>query len=210
MRLLTSIMPRYLNTLCLFFLAAALAGCQSDAPTPPISHAPVATDPAVNTTVGPLRVGDRVKVVLTGTPESNLPIEQEQDIAADQTIQLNYIGKVRAAGLTPAELQEEIQTNYVPKFYKHINVTVTPPLHTFFVGGEVVKGDRFPYTGPITVMDAIKTAGGFTPFARKKAVQLTRVDGSIIIVNCIEVLKHPEKDPPVYPGDKVDVPRRFW
>ncbi len=57
---------------------------------------------------------------------------------------------------------------------------------------------------------AIQTAGGFDPFANKKKVRLTRVDGKVIFVNCVEVLDHPEKDPPVYPGDKIDVPRRFW
>jgi protein involved in polysaccharide export with SLBB domain len=167
-----------------------------------------ATNASIISVFGPLRVGDRVKVELTGTPETIQPIEQE--IAADGTITLPFIGHVDATNKTPGELQNDIEKLYVPAWYKHINVTVTPPMRFFYVGGQVNKGDRFPYTGPITVTSAIQTAGGFDPFANKKKVRLTRVDGKVLFVNCVEVLDHPEKDPPVYPGDKIDVPRRFW
>jgi protein involved in polysaccharide export with SLBB domain len=193
-------------------MMVSFAGCNmpkphADPPSAPATPSAI-PPPTNNTSFGPLRVGDRVIVSLSGTPETIQPIEQE--IAGDGTISLPFIGRVAAAGKTPAEVQNAIQDAYVPAWYKHLSVTVTPPLRYFFVGGEVMKGDRFPYTGPITVTGAIQAAGGFDPFANKKKVQLTQVDGNVIIVNCIEVLKHPEMDPPVYPGDKIDVPRRFW
>jgi polysaccharide biosynthesis/export protein len=211
MRLLRDKYPPYASALCGLALILILAGCNTGnlSAAPPESAAPSATVASTNPPVnGALRVGDRVVVELTGNPEVIQPVGQE--IASDGTIKLPFIGKVLAAGKTPAQLQIDIQDLYIPKYYKHVNVTVTPPLRFFSVGGQVEKGDRFPYTAPITVSAAIQAAGGFNPYANKKKVQLTRPDGTIIIINCIDVLKHPDRDPPVYPGDKIDVPRRYW
>jgi polysaccharide biosynthesis/export protein VpsN len=215
MRLLENCAPPCKLAVCCLALTLATVGCGTDKPAsdPPHPTNPP-TQPVVmgvgtnSSSFGPLRVGDRVVVEMTGTPETIQPFAQ--DISADGTISMNYIGHVQAAGKTPGELQDEIQAAYVPAWYKHLSVSVTPPQRFFSVGGQVNKGDRFPWTGPTTVTRAIQAAGGFDPFAAKKKVRLTRVDGTVIIVDCIDVLDHPEKDPPVYPGDKVDVPRRYW
>ena len=138
------------------------------------------------------------------------PPGNPQEIAPDGTIQLRFIGHIQAAGKTPSQLQNDIEETYVPAWYKHVSVSVTTPMRFFYVGGQVIKGDRFPYTSPITVTAAIQAAGGFDPYANKKKVRLTRVDGTVLIINCLDVLKRPELDQPVYPGDKIDVPRRFW
>jgi protein involved in polysaccharide export with SLBB domain len=192
-------------------LTVALVGCD----TGKVSAAPPATPPSSESSTtngyvkGALRVGDHVAVELLGTGENLLPIQKE--IASDGTIGgLPFIEKIQAAGKTAAQLESDIHEAYVPAWYKHLSVTVTTPMRFFYVGGQVLKGDRFPYTSPITVTAAIQAAGGFDPYANKKKVRLTRVDGNVIIVNCLEVLKRPELDPPVYPGDKIDVPRRFW
>lgn len=213
MRLLRNSFLRHGHALCWLAAAAVLAGCSTpkphaNPPKPPAMPAAEATNAGANSAFGPLRVGDRVIVELSGTAERMEPIAQ--DVAADGTITLPFIGHVVATNKTPGEVQNDIQALYVPAWYKHISVTVTPPTRYFYVGGQVNKGDRYPYAGPITVTSAIQTAGGFDPFANKKKVRLTRVDGKVIFVNCVEVLDHPEKDPPVYPGDKIDVPRRFW
>jgi polysaccharide export outer membrane protein len=198
------------NALCWLALTVALVGCD----TGKVSAAPPTTPPPAASTAtnayakGALRVGDRVVVELTGTGEALQPIPQE--IMTDGTIRLPFIDTIAAAGKTPGQLQNDIHEAYVPAWYKHLSVTVTTPMRFFYVGGQVLKGDRFPYTSPITVTAAIQAAGGFDPYANKKKVRLTRVDGQVIIVNCLEVLKRPELDPPVYPGDKIDVPRRFW
>jgi polysaccharide export outer membrane protein len=198
--------------LCGLAVAACLAGCDTSQPQadqPYHSATPKAT-PTNN--LGPLRVGDRVRVELSGTPDPIQPIEQ--DIAADGSINLPFIGHVPAEGKTPGQVQNDIQALYVPAWYKHINVTVTPPMRFFFVGGQVNNsgsgGGRILYSGPITVTGAIQAAGDFTPFANKKKVQLTRVDGTMFIIDCVKALKRPELDLPVYPGDKIYVPRRFW
>lgn len=164
-------------------------------------------------TRSPLRVDDRIEVDLNAGTPAPIPATIT-DIKLDGTINLPQIGQIKAAGLTPGELEEAIRTNYVPVFYTHMSVTVLPVQRFFFVGGEINlsgSGGKQPYTGPITVTQAIRAAGDFNPFAKKRAVVLTRaITGQIIKVNCVKAIDHPELDPPVYPGDSIFVPRRFW
>jgi protein involved in polysaccharide export with SLBB domain len=158
----------------------------------------------------PLRVGDSIRVDFSGTP-SIIPTVQT-DIKGDGTIRLDFIGNVVADGKTPGELERTIQKAYVPAYYTHLNVTVTPVVRFFYVDGEVVGagGGRLPYSGPITVTRAIAAAGGFNPFANRRNVRLYRVDGTFKVVNCVKALDDPKLDLPVYPGDKIVVKRRLW
>jgi len=187
-------------------LAGVLAGCGTNSPTPPNQPPPAGTGALTD----PLRISDRVKIDITGTPETIEPSEQE--IKGDGTVHIQMIGRVQAAGKTPVQLENDIQNALVPSFYTHANVTVTPSGRFFYVGGEVNSGGsggRLIYSGPITVTRAIDAAGGFSPVANKRRVRLTRVDGTFKIVNCRKAITHPEEDPPVYPGDRIYVPRRF-
>jgi len=159
----------------------------------------------------PLRIGDAIRVDFSGTP-TQVPFIQTE-IKGDGTIRLDFIGDVRADGLTPGELEKTIQDKYVPTYYTHLNVTVTPVIRYFYVDGEVnaaAGGGRLPYTGQITVTRAIAAAGGFNPFANRKNVRIYRVDGTYKIVNCTKALDDPKLDLPVYPGDKIVVKRRLW
>jgi protein involved in polysaccharide export with SLBB domain len=202
MRLFPQDMPRFVRALCALALTTMLTGCFTDSPPPKL---PPPHDPAQD----PLRVGDKIKVELTGMPEDIKP--SEQDINENGAIVLPYIGTVMAAGKTPSKLEEDITTNYVPRFYTHITVTITPMARFFYVGGQVNNSTtgRIAYAGPITVMGAIQAAGDFTPFADRRHVQITRVNGVIDHVNCVKAIRHPELDLPVYPGDRIWVGRRF-
>jgi polysaccharide export outer membrane protein len=189
-----------------------LAGCWSQGPK---EDRHTATGQSANTTndlrFDPLRVGDGIRVDFSGTP---IPIPYVQtEIKGDGTIRLDFIGDVQADGKTPGELEKIIQKGYVPAYYTHLNVTVTPVVRFFYVDGEVIGGaggGRLPYTGQITVTRAIAAAGGFNPFANRKNVRIYRVDGTYKVVNCIKALEDPKLDLPVYPGDKIVVKRRLW
>ena len=118
----------------------------------------------------------------------------------------------KADGKTPGDLEKEIRARYVPKYFKYMTVTVKQEESTlwYYVDGEVKAPNRQIYTSRITVLKAIASAGGFTDFANKKKVKLTRVDGRTQIVNCVKALDNPSLDLEVYPGDKIYVPRRLW
>jgi len=87
------------------------------------------------------------------------------------------------------------------------DVISVPEAGHVFVRGEVLSGGVYDLTATArTVLDMINAAGGFTKYARKDGVSITRiVDG------------HPKKidvnkdlTTPVLPNDVIEVPRRRW
>ncbi|HLX96054.1 MAG TPA: polysaccharide biosynthesis/export family protein [Verrucomicrobiae bacterium] len=159
-------------------------------------------------TAARFHVGDTVTVDFSGTADPIL--EHTEPIKEDGTITLPYIGPVRALGKTAGELQNDIHDLYVPKYYVRLTITVSSPQRVFYVGGEVKQPGRQLYVGETTVTKAIQSAGDFTDFANQKKVKLIRHSGEVITVNCIKALQDPTLDPPVYPGDQVQVPRRIF
>jgi|YelNatPaOPRAMG01_1025707.scaffolds.fasta_scaffold02503_3 polysaccharide export outer membrane protein len=181
--------------------------------TPAPAPASASTTPAAVGNVGGLgliRVGDSITVTFSDTPP-NVRIEPIQvRIGEDGHIPLPLNQTIQAAGKTVRQLEKEIVDLYVPKFYKQMSVTVKTEERFYFVGGEVRNPNRFLYAGQITVLRAIDTAGGFTDFANRKRIELTRQDGRKIIVNYQKALKDPKLDPEVYPNDQIVVPRRLF
>ncbi len=195
---------------------ALLTGClfhgrQTDEPTFSDSLAsPAGSTNAPRTLADAVRyrIGDQVTVTFSGLP--NLIPPHQERIKEDGTITLDLIGPVVATNKTPGELQKAIQDLYVPKYYAHLTVTVTSDLLFYSVGGEVNKQGPLAYVGGTTVVSAIQAAGGFTEYANKKKVRLIRSGAKKpITVNCVDAQIDPTKDLPVFPGDRIDVPRRL-
>jgi polysaccharide export outer membrane protein len=184
-----------------------LTGCESSNPQAPAGN-PAGSVPAAVTEAERFGIGDLVIVNFSGV-EPEIPAH-EQRIKEDGNITLYLIGSIQAAGKTPGELQNEIQKNYVPKYYVHMTVTVRTKERVYYVRGEVKRPDRYIYSGETTVTRAIATAGDFTDYANKRKVKLTRVDGKILKVDCIKAQDDPRLDLPVFPGDQIQVMRRLW
>jgi polysaccharide biosynthesis/export protein VpsN len=218
-------LPRFQwRTLGLLLAGLIFNGCSSssdeilfsDNPTPTSartgSTAGTGATPADATTTDLMaarfHVGDTVTVDFSGTVD---PILQHvEPIKEDGTITLPYIGPVRAVGRTAGELQNEIHDLYVPKYYVRLTITVSSPQRVFYVGGEVKQPGRQLYVGETSVTKAIQAAGDFTDFANHSKVWLIRGNGERIKVNCNKALQDPSLDPPVYPGDQIQVPRRIF
>jgi polysaccharide export outer membrane protein len=212
MRLSRNTAQKGSSLFALAIIGLLLAGCWSQGPKQGQHMATVqSTNAPKDLRFDPLRVGDEIKVDFSGAP---LPIPAVQtEIKGDGTIRLDFIGDVPADGKTPGELEKILQKDYVPAYYTHLNVTVTPALRFFYVEGEVnpgAGGGRVPYSGQITVSRAIAAAGGFSPFANRRSVKIYRVDGTIVTANCRKALKNPKLDLPVYPGDKIVIKRKLF
>ncbi|HVU07455.1 MAG TPA: polysaccharide biosynthesis/export family protein [Verrucomicrobiae bacterium] len=181
---------------------------------PPISSADMSsTKPASYLgDAARFHVGETVIVDFSGLPSDALQDmpEHQEPIKEDGKISLPYIGTIQAAGKTPGELQTEIQNLYVPHYFVRLNVTVKSQDRVYYVGGEVKLPNRYLYSGQTTVTQAIQAAGDFTDFANRGKVWLIRSNGQRIKVNCNKALQDPSQDPPVYPGDQIQVPRRLW
>jgi polysaccharide export outer membrane protein len=200
--------------------AAAIAP-PTAAPAPAPAKVPVKTHVskqtaglAVTNSAGPgsevLRVGDSLTITFMDTPTVIPPFEEK--IKEDGSITLTLNQTFKADGKTWGDLEKEIRARYVPDYYKYMTVTVRHQESTrwYYVNGEVRMPAREIYASRITVLKAIASASGFTDFANKKKVKLTRVDGRMLTVNCVKALDNPALDPEVYPGDTIHVPRRFW
>lgn len=159
---------------------------------------------------GRFSVNDKIKVQIKDTPDTQLQLPHITQVRENGMITLPYIGDVQADGKTSSELQKEITAKFVPAYFTRVTVTVEPDERYYFVGGEVKQESQRAYLGTITVTRAIRAAGGFTDFAAKAKVKLTRASGEVIEVNVPKAMKDPRLDPLVYPGDQIHVPRSIW
>jgi len=206
------------TTGCSILSSNARTGGAEDEPVTQqtVAQQPVAQQPVTNTydgsdKVARLHVGDTVTITLKGPPPPNEILPVEKPIKDDGTITLDYIGRIEAAGKTPGQLEDAIHDLYVPKYYTHLNVTVQASNDRVdYVRGEVKTPGRMIYTGEITVSRAIASAGDFTDFADRTEVYLTRANGQRSELNLKRILAGKDPDPPVYPGDQIEVTRRLW
>jgi len=174
------------------------------APPPPAAQGAVA-NPALTV----LRVGDMTTITFADLPSPGIP-KHEERIREDGKITLPFNITVQAAGKTAGQLQEDIRKEYVPKYYNYLTVTVKAEERFYYVGGEVKIAGRIQYLGDMTVLRAIDTAGGFTDFANRKNIELTRGTGEKIAINWFKAVKDPRLDKPVYANDQVLVHKRIW
>ena len=135
-------------------------------------------------------------------------------VRPDGMITLPLIGEIKASGLTPVQLQEQIST-LLKKFMADPQVTViVAEVHslTFNVVGQVLKPGYYPLTRRMTVLDAIALSGGFQPFAKQKKVYVLRTsaDGKQVRLpfNYKEVIKGKLSDENIVlqPRDTVVIP----
>lgn len=188
----------------LLLAALFLAGCASAPQLPPAP--PISKDAPAE--VARFHVGETVSIIFSGTPDPLDP--HEEIIKEDGEITLPLVGSIYAVGKTAGQLQAEIISRYVPKYFVRLTVTVRPGDLVYYVRGEVKGAGRQLYVGEITVTKAIASAGDFTDFANHSNILLIRANGQRIKVNGDAALQDSSRDPRVYPGDQIVVARRIF
>jgi len=155
----------------------------------------------------------------TGTPTVQTPGAARHTIPGLQveaggTITFPYVGRVRAAGRTPAELARVIEGGLKSKSTDpQVVVTVANNLsNTVFVSGDVEKPGRYPVTlGREKLLDVIALAGGAKKPDYDTYVQVTRRNTTSRIL--LQTLtQQPRQDITLVPGDRVQLiykPRSF-
>ena len=61
----------------------------------------------------------------------------------------------------------------------------------------------------MTLVKAIQTAGGFLEYAKTSKVRVTRVSGKTIVIDYDKAIVDSTYDVPIYPGDTINVPKRW-
>ena len=148
---------------------AFLSGCESTGTTTGPSGA--RSGPA-----GPvvLAAGDTIRLTFAGAPEMN----GMQKIRSDGKISLAMVGEATAAGRTLPQLQNELTALYKAQLQNPaVVVTLEMSGNAVIISGEVAAPGRRVFDRPTTLLEAIMEAGGFTEFANKRKVRITRVEG---------------------------------
>jgi len=160
-----------------------------------------------------LRAGDPVEMKISGVPaEEQTQVNNVYTVDASGMVNMPYINKVRAEGLTPAQLASAIENGYKSaKIFTNPTITIMMQPQTRFVngGGAVRAPARVPYTEDMTLLTAISAAGGFNDFADQKRVRLLR-GNEAKIYDVRQFRRNPGLDPKLQPGDKIEVPQSFF
>ena len=124
-----------------------------------------------------LDAGDRVRVIVFG--QTDLSNTYVVDQAGNLSMPL--IGTLQARGRSTAEIESEIAHRLRKGYVRSPDVSVEIDRYRpFFVMGEVTAAGQYPYVPGMTVQQAVAIAGGFTPRANVRAVQVTRsIDGQV-------------------------------
>ena len=182
-------------------LGLFLAGCVTDGTAPAATANPRIEAPSLS---AQLRPGDTMTVSLLGIPE---PITTSVQIDEQGLIRLQYIGAVTAAGLTASELSQSIRDTYIAKnYYTALDVSVNVTERYVYIGGEVQRPGRIPWSPDLTLAKAVQSAGGFTLYAKETKVTLTR-DRKAYDFDVKLAQRQPTEDPLLFPGDSIQVPR---
>ena len=165
--------------------------------------APVVSPDATSSNTYRLRPGDQVVISIKGAQNQSI-----EDVV-DETgmITLIYLGEFKVDGLTASEVERKVRDAYINGgIFKELYVTAFIPTRRYTIGGDVKSPGPFPINGRITLLQAIPTAGGFTEFANKKEILITR-KGVTTKANYLDIQRNPAKDIEIEPDDVVFVPR---
>ena len=160
-----------------------------------------------------LRPGDPVDMKISGVPtEEQTQVNNVYTVDADGMINMPYINKVRAVGLTPGQLASSIEGSYrSARIFTNPTITIVmqPQARFVNVGGAVRSPARVSYTEDMTLRAAINAAGGFNDFADQKRVRLLR-GKEAKVYDVRQFRRDPGLDPRLQPGDGVEVPQSFF
>jgi len=140
-------------------------------------------------------------------------ISRTVPVRRDGKISLPLLNDVQAAGLTPTQLGSEI-VEKLRATIVHPQVTVIVAQMSsqrIYVLGQVTRGGAYPLVPDMTVMQALSIAGGFTPYANVKKIQVMRKENGgdkIFPMNYKQVIsgRKTEQNIHLKPGDTIVVP----
>jgi polysaccharide biosynthesis/export protein len=211
---------RHVRFALLLLFVPILAGCASSsgrglaswaAVSPPVPvvasidttayGAPVAV-PALEPPIAyTLDSGDRLRVVVFG--QDGLTNSYAVDTAGN--IALPLIGPVQARGRTTPELSAALVRRLRDGFMREPHVAVEVEAYRpFFILGEVTFPGQYPFVAHMTVETAVAIAGGFSPRAFRRTVEVSRPVNGLMIRETVPVITS------IRPGDTIVVSERWF
>jgi polysaccharide export outer membrane protein len=198
---------------------AAQQDKKNDGKEAPVATARNSAAPAADSKTAPIPATTDPAYIIGPEDVLDINVWKEPDVSRlvpvrpDGRISLPLINDVQAAGLSPEQLAGTV-TERLRKYVNEPQVTVIVTAinsQRVFIVGEVLRAGAFPMLPGMTIMQALSSAGGFTPFANVKKIHVVRLrDGKHVELpfNYREALKgdKPEQNIKLEPGDTIIVP----
>ena len=123
-----------------------------------------------------LGVGDRLRIIVFGEPT----LSGEFVIDSTGNVSLPLIGEVSAAGVSVREFQHNVQRALNDGYLNDSRVSAeVMNFRPFYILGEVTRPGEYPYASNLTVLNAVATAGGFTPLASQTRVYIKHAGDAV-------------------------------
>ena len=181
-----------------------LAACGDATPTVP--PAAITTNPPAVTdapAAGGYRLGagDKMRIIVFGEPD----LSGEFFVDDSGSVDLPLIGDVSAGGQTVAEFEQKVVARFGDGYLRDPKISIEVlNYRPFFIIGEVKNGGEFPYKGGLTVQDAVAIAGGYSYRANVNVAYIRRAGSDQ------EIKVELARRVPIFPGDNVRIPERFF
>jgi polysaccharide export outer membrane protein len=189
-----------LSFLFVLFLLAT-SGIGTRLATPASAQAPAPTLPSASADKYVLGSNDRIRLKVYGEPD----ISGEYEIDSGGGVSVPLAGHIKAAGLTTRQLERSIASALSKGIVRDPRVNVEIALYRpYYILGEVKKSGEYPYRLGLTVLDAVASAGGFTYRANENKVYLRRSGGGAEEIYALDA------PVPVFPGDNIRIPERYF
>ena len=148
-----------------------------------------------------LAAGEKINIVVYG--EASLTGNYLIDPSG--YVSLPLAGTVKAAGLTPEQLERNLEKQFGSKYLANPKVTVeVAEFRPFYILGEVTKPGAYPYAGGLNVLSAVAIAGGSTYRANTSYVLIQHLGED-------QMHEYQLSQPvPILPGDIIQIPRRYF
>jgi len=171
-----------------------------------------------------LAIGDRLSFrIMEDQQDPKLSSEPKPLVVTDSgEIEVPYVGRFPAEHKSCKQLAGEIKAALEKDYYYQATVIIAVDLMTksrgrvYLVGPVHMPGPQeLPSDEVFTLSKAIMRAGGFTDFAEKQHVKITRIgekgEKQTLTVDVAQILEKgkTEHDVPLLPGDLVVIPERL-
>lgn len=163
-----------------------------------------------------MEAGTSVKITIQGVPgEEKARIDGMYPISESGSVNLPFIGTMRAAGLRPESLAASIQSAY-----KSAEIYTDPTIQVVWttegegvraqvvhVGGQVRRTGPVAFQRNLTIWQAVQAAGGASEFGSLRRVKLYRSGRT----QTFDIENAQFKQIPLQPDDTLEIPEKnIW
>ena len=160
----------------------------------------------------PIGINDVIEISVYEEPD----MRQVVQVSAKGYITYPLLGRIKAAGLSVADLEDAIAKALSKDYIRNPQVKVqVQEFSNVYVMGSVNSPGPLKFASGMTLVQAVTLAGGFLSAANQRKVHITRLDKGnrkreIINANVKDITNGKKDDILVQSGDTIVVPDSFF